>query len=261
MTSYQIGAQLYSVRDMTQTYDGLLSTLKALKFAGYNSAQLSGAGKDLTAEEIRRAYDLAEMTCPATHISFQQMEEDLDAVIQYHKTLNCPYPGIGGLPGEYRHSTEGYLEFTRRASAIAEKLENAGMHFIYHSHHFEFARLPDGRVGYDIMVENSSKAMQFELDCFWAQAGGQNVIETIKRLEGRMDVIHFKDMEVGSFQGFKMCPIGDGSMDYKAIMAAAESIGVKHAFVEQDNAVEYTTGSIECMVRSASWLKANGGRL
>ncbi len=44
MTSFLIGAQLYSMRDRTQTPEALLETLKALKAAGYTSVQLSGQG-------------------------------------------------------------------------------------------------------------------------------------------------------------------------------------------------------------------------
>jgi len=44
-------------------------------------------------------------------------------------------------------------------------------------------------------------------------------------------------------------------------MAAAEEIGVKYAYVEQDNAVDAECGSVNCLVRSAQWLKANGARL
>ena len=44
MTSFLIGAQLFSMRDRTQTPEDLLATLKALKAVGYNSVQLSGQG-------------------------------------------------------------------------------------------------------------------------------------------------------------------------------------------------------------------------
>ena len=261
MTSYQVGAQMYSVRDRCQTYEGLLAALKELKAGGYNTCQISGVGKDISAEEIRRACDLAEVTCTSTHIGFEEMEQDIEGVIRRHEIMGCKYPGIGGLPAQYRESSEGYLEFAKRATAVAEKLEKAGMHFIYHSHHFEFKRLPDGKVGYDVLVENSSNALQMELDCFWAQVGGQNVLETIRRLKGRMEVIHFKDLQICDYPNIAMTSIGDGAMDYKAIMAAAEEIGVKYAYVEQDNAVDAEGGSVNCLVRSAQWLKANGARL
>ena len=260
MTNFVIGAQMYSVRDRCTNYEDMLACMKELKAGGYNVCQLSGQSRDLTPDQLHALCEESGLKCGATHVSFEQMEEDLDKVIAMHKTLGCVYPGIGGLPAKYRDSAEGFAEFARRAGVIAEKLLDHGMHFIYHAHHCEFKRLENGRFGYDVMLENSPAALQYELDCFWAQVGGQNVTDRIRSLKGRMDVIHFKDMDVGSWDGFHMCPIGDGSMDYLSIMAASDEIGVKYAFVEQDNAPESECGSAACLLRSLEYLKANGGR-
>lgn len=258
MTSYQIGAQMYSVRDMCQDYNTMLSAMKVLKDGGYNICQLSGFSKDLKPEQLKELCDESGLKCASTHISFADMEQNLDEVIRMHKLLDCEYPGIGGMPTEFRGSEEGFAAFAKRAGEIAKKLEAEGLHFIYHSHHFEFERLKSGRFGYDILLENSPKELQFELDVFWAQAGGQNVLEWIKKLEGRMDVIHFKDMGIG-FKGMPIVPIGEGSMDFASIMKAAEDIGVKYAFIEQDTAPEYPCGSIACMMRSKNALEKLGG--
>ena len=260
MTNYQIGAQMYSVRDRCRQYDDMLACMKELKAGGYNVCQLSGQSPDLTPDQLYALCEESGLACGATHVSFEQMEEDLDSVIAMHKKLRCAYPGIGGLPGKYRDSAEGFAEFARKAGVIAEKLLDHGMHFIYHSHHFEFRRLETGEFGFDVMLKNAPAALQFELDCFWAQVGGQNVVDRIRSLKGRMDVIHFKDMDVGSWQGFHMSPIGDGSMDYESIMAASDEIGVKYAFVEQDNAPESEIGSVASLLRSHDWLLAHGGR-
>lgn len=259
MTSYQIGAQMYSLRDLCQNPTSMLSAMKVLKEGGYNICQLSGFSKDFTPEQLKEMCDISGLKSPSTHISFQQMEENLDEVIRFHKILECPYPGIGGMPTEFRGSVDGFRSFAKRAGEIAKRLEQEGMTFIYHSHHFEFQRLEDGRFGYDILLEESPKQLQFELDVFWAQAGGQNVLEWIKKLEGRMDVIHFKDMGIGG-NGMPIVPIGEGSMDFASIMDAAEKIGVKYAFIEQDTAPEYPCGSVACMMRSKKALEKLGGR-
>ena len=122
MTNYTIGAQMYSCRTLTQDEAGLLSTMKALKEMGYTQLQYSGAGKDIPAEAFAEYLKETGTLCGSTHISFQEMEEDLDKVIRNHKLWNCAYPGIGGLPGEYRESKEGFITFAKKADAIAERL-------------------------------------------------------------------------------------------------------------------------------------------
>ncbi len=254
MTNYTIGAQMYSVRTLTQDEAGLLSTMKALKEMGYTQLQYSGAGKDIPAEAFAEYLQETNTLCGSTHISFQEMEEDLDKVIKNHKLWNCAYPGIGGLPGEYRESKEGYLEFARKADAIAEKLEGEGMHFVYHNHAFEFMKF-DGVPALQILMENT-KFMQFELDLFWVQAGGGSPLDWIKKVEGRMDVVHFKEM-TGALKPVMMAPIGEGNMNWPVLMKACEDIGVKLAFVEQDNAVD--TDPLGCMKTSHDNLVKMGG--
>lgn len=255
MTSYQIGAQMYSVRTLTQDTQGLLTTMQALKDVGYNSLQYSGAGKDIPAEDFAAYLKKTGTQCHSTHISFAEMEEDLATVIRNHKLWNCAYPGIGGLPGEYRESKESYLAFAKKADAIAQKLEDEGMHFVYHNHAFEFMKF-GGVPALQILLENT-KYLQFELDLFWVQAGGADPLEWIEKVAGRMDVVHFKEM-TGATKPVMMAPIGEGNMNWPKLMQACEAIGVKHAFVEQDNAVE--TDPLGCMRTSHDNLVKMGGR-
>ncbi len=260
MTNFQIGAQMYSVRNHCQEAGEMLTTLKVLKAMGYNTCQLSGQNRDIPAEQLRDMLDESGMTWSCTHISFQEMEEDIDKVIRDHKLLGCEYPGIGGLPGEYRSSPEGFIEFSKRASKVAEKFADNGLHFIYHNHAFEFARFEScGKSGIELLFDNCSPAVQFELDVFWVQMGGANPLDWIEKVRGRMEVVHFKDMNGNpENKGGIICPIGKGNLNWPAIMAACDDIGVKYAMIEQDNAV--AQGSLDCMLFSLNTLKNLGGR-
>ena len=255
MTNYQIGTQMYSVRTLTQDKTGLLNTLKALKEMGYTLVQYSGAGKDIPPEAFAEYLQETGTVCGSTHISFEEMEQNLDKVIANHKLWNCAYPGIGGLPGAYRNSKEGFLTFAKKADTIAERLAGEGMTFVYHNHAFEFVKY-DGVPALQILMDNT-KFMQFELDLFWVQAGGGSPLDWIKKVQGRMDVVHFKEM-TGSLTPVMMAPIGEGNMNWPDLMKACDEIGVKYAFVEQDNAVD--TDPLACMKTSHDNLVKLGGR-
>jgi len=258
MTKFQVGAQMYSVRDHTGDAKSLREALKTIKAIGYNTCQLSGQGKDIAPELIRDFLQEAGVTCCATHVSFEAMESDFDALVRTHKLWNCAYPGIGGLPGVYREAgSAGYIEFAKRASAIADKFLDHGMYFIYHNHAFELERFDDGKTGLDLLMEHSSKALQFELDLFWVQAGGANPVDWVHKVAGRMDVVHFKEMN-GSTKPPLMAPIGVGNMDWPAIFKACDEIGVKYALIEQDNAVD--SDSFGCMEISYKNLVKLGAR-
>ena len=252
MTKFITGAQMYSVRTLTQTEDSLRSALEAIKDMGYNAVQLSGQGRDIPMERIADMLRELKLDCGATHISFADFEDDLDAVIKRHRLWNCAYPGLGAMPPQYAESADGLRAFAQKINPIAEKLLDHGLHFIYHNHAFEFARF-DGACGMDILMDAFSPAVQFEIDVYWVQAGGGDPLEWIRKVAGRMDVVHFKEM-VGQLPTkesptmTRMAPVGEGNLHWPAIMAACDEIGVKYAFVEQDNAVE--TDPLGCMKTS-----------
>ena len=113
------------------------------------------------------------------------------------------------------------------------------------------------------LLDEFCPAMQFEVDVYWVQAGGGEPVEWVKKVGGRMDVVHFKEM-AGQLPGeqdhsmTKMAPVGEGNLNWPAIMAACDAIGVKYAFVEQDNAVD--TDPLGCMKTSHDNLVRLGAR-
>lgn len=255
------GAQMYSVRTRTQTADDLDATLGALAKMGYTAVQLSGQNPDLDPAMVKDLLDKHGLICPATHISFKEMEESLPQVIARHRLWNCAYPGIGSMPREYAKDAEGYRTFAKKANEIGKKLKDEGLTFIYHNHAFEFAKF-DGVTGLDILFD-LFRDVQFEIDVYWVQSGGADPVEWIRKVAGRMDVVHFKEMagkrpDEKDRSMTEMVPIGEGNMNWKKIMTACDETGVKYAFIEQDNAVE--TDPLDCMRRSYENLCRAGGR-
>lgn len=260
MTTFQIGAQMFSMRDRTQTAEAMRRTLCEVKKMGYNLVQLSGHNQQIDPAEIADMLRENELTCGSTHFSFEAMEQDPARIAQIHHLWNCSYPGIGSMPAEFHGSREGYLEFARRVSAVADCLAEDGLHLVYHNHAFEFAKF-GGVTGLELLMEHASPNLQFEVDTYWVQSGGGDPVDWIHRVAGRMDVVHFKEMvgcEPTGGTMTRMAPVGEGNLNWPKIFAACEEIGVKYAFVEQDNAVD--TDSCACMKLSHDNLVKLGGR-
>lgn len=229
----KVAAQLYTLRDYLKTPTDIANTLKRVKEIGYNAVQVSGMGP-IGHAELKELADREGLEICATHISYADLVHRIDAVIEQHQLWDCKYVGIGGLPNEYRGSGEGYAVFAKEASEIGKKLQEAGLTFIYHNHDFEFAKF-DGKTGMDILFDNSDRlAFHFELDVYWAQAGGADPIEWIRKFDGRMKVVHLKDMIVTHDREQRVAEIGEGNMNFAGILAACREIGVEWGAVEQD---------------------------
>lgn len=253
MQSFRFGAQLYTVRDRCQTPEDFKKAMKQVADIGYKGVQVSGVGP-MDPQFIRDCCDDNGLEIVCTHISFDEMLKDLDAVIQKHKTYGCAYPGIGSMPREYlEDGVPGIRRFIAKVNDVARRLEAEGMSFLYHNHAFEFQRVENWLV-IQLLMEECIEAVQFELDTYWVQAGGAN---PVKYLYGRSaDVIHFKDM-IGSPKNTSLITtVGSGNLDWEEIIKACRATRVRWAMVEQDNAVE--GDSIACLANAFDFLIGMG---
>ena len=83
-------------------------------------------------------------------------------------------------------------------------------------------------------IYNNAPALAAEIDTFWIQAGGQNPVEWIKRFPNKQPLLHLK--EFGIINGErKMLAVGNGNLDWKAIIDAGKACGVEYYIVEQDD--------------------------
>lgn len=227
-----IAVQLYTLRDYCQTEADLEQTLRKVKEIGYQAVQVSGVGP-IAPDKVKQFADAAGLRICATHVSFDSLLNDFDHTVQKHKLWNCPYVGLGSVPEEYRTSAEGYEAFARKASEIGIRLKEHDLQFVYHNHQFEYQKY-DGRTGMDILREESDpSAFGFELDTYWVHVGGVNPVEAIHQVKGRMKVIHLKDLEIIDHKQV-FAEIGEGNLNFKAIIEACRETGVEWYVVEQD---------------------------
>ena len=97
-------------------------------------------------------------------------------------------------------SAEGWRAAVANFGRWAEQLKAAGLGFAYHNHDFEFDPLPDGDgdTMFDILVkETDPNLVNFEVDVYWAAHGGLDPAHLLRELQGRIPLIHLKDMAAG----------------------------------------------------------------
>ncbi|WP_342566121.1 sugar phosphate isomerase/epimerase [Paenibacillus sp. FSL R7-0345] len=228
-----IAAQMYTLREFTKTPEGLREAFRKVKEIGYKAVQVSGIGP-IDPQLVKEYADENGLAICATHVPWNRMVNDLETLAAEHKLWNCKYIGLGSLPAEYQTSQEGYRSFVRQATDIARTLkEKHGLQFIYHNHDFEFERF-DGVTGMDVLInESDAEVLGFELDLYWVQAGGGSPVNWVRKVEGRMQVVHLKDMAIVERKP-TFAEIGEGNMNYPDIIEACRETGVEWYVVEQD---------------------------
>jgi sugar phosphate isomerase/epimerase len=231
MPDTTLAAQLYTLRDYLKTPDDIARTLPKVAALGYQAVQLSALGP-IDTRALKQVLDDAGLTVCATHVGFERLRDDLDAVAEEHRILGCRYAAIGGLPQAYR-TAEGYHRFAREASEVARRMKKQGLTFGYHNHSFELEKF-DGRTGLEILYgESDPEAFTAEIDSYWIQHGGGDPAAWIRRVAGRSPLVHLKDMTMrGSEQ--LMAEVGEGNLNWPAILDACREAGVEWHIVEQD---------------------------
>ena len=228
----KLGAQFYSIRNMTTTPEDLRESFKAMRNIGYEIAQMSG----ICSIEPERLRSYSEEFClpiTCTHSSFDRLISDTDKLIREHIIYGCPTIGLGGMPEEYRDSLDGIREFIKVLKTPVEKINAAGLDFAYHNHAFEFDRV-SGVLPYDVLIEEFP-ALNFILDTYWIKYAGYDYLGYIEKIgAGRLKNVHLKDM-LTEPKG-EICYCGEGVIDFAPVVALCDKLGIQNALVEQDNA-------------------------
>lgn len=280
LAKIKIGVQAMMLKEKFEEI-GTFETLKQVSELGYNAVEISQV--PMTPEnvaEIKKAKDelgmeIASLSCVVSNEGSggnDDLETKFDKIVEDCKTLEVDLLRIGMLPFNNMRNLDTVLEFTREANEYAKRLKEHGINLYYHNHHVEFRKY-DGKFMLDIIAEECPD-LGFELDLHWVQRGGANPIDLIEQYADRTELIHLKDYRVGEIPAeafealeegdiakfypqfvniIEFAELGQGSMDYKAIMEAAiEAGGVRYALVEQD--MLYGRDPLDCLADSRDHL-------
>ncbi len=228
----KLAVQLHTVKPFMQTEKDVEESFKKIKALGYDQAQT--AKMFIPYETFGELADKAGIEIIGTHDDFELMCTDFDAALERHKALGTYNMGLGAK--KFKEDLPELLEFTKKANMVGEKLKPYGGKFTYHNHHFDFLKLKDGRLILDALLENmNSDTTSIVLDTYWVQYSGGDVAHWIKKLKGRIDILHLKDMIVGEEDLLPhFAEVGNGNLNWDSIIEAATESGVKYFAVEQD---------------------------
>ncbi len=231
----KVGIQTFTIRDYCKTIEDIDKTLAELSSWGVKDIQISGIGK-VDWKELADTVKKYNMEVCVTHTPFERMMKETDAVIDEHINLGCDCLGIGAMPGEYERTEEGVDKFIADLIPVAKRMRERGVHLAYHNHDFDL-KLYGGKSILDRMLELDSDLLWFIPDVAWLHIAGENPAEYLKKMQGRVKVLHFKDYNPveGQEHPWAFTELGKGVVDLKACYQTAKKMGIPYIMFEQDN--------------------------
>jgi len=254
MSNGKLALQLYTLRDHLRTSEDIEVTLKRVKEIGYNAVECAGlAVSDETAARMMSDVGLEVM---GVHTGFEQIRDEPDAIIARQRLWGSSHVIVPVMPAEYHGSAESIARFARELSEAAKPMAQAGLCVSYHNHSFEFGKY-DGKVALDILAgESDPELVCFEVDTYWVQHGGGEPAAWIRKLAGRVKLVHLKDMAIATegegVVGKQLyAEVGEGNLNWPAILDACREVGAEWYVVEQDTCQRDPFESVAISLKNA----------
>ena len=250
----QVAAQLYTVREHCKTAADLAVSLQKVAGIGYPAVQLSGLGP-IPDEEVVALCRQHKLTICATHEKGDWILDKPQEVVAKLKKLGCrhtayPYPG-----GVKFDTLDDVKALAGKLNAAGKVLAEAGLCLSYHNHHIEFRKVAGKTVLEWIYELTDARYLQGEPDTYWVQTGGGEPTDWCNRLKGRLPLLHLKDYIVlPPDNKTTMAEIGNGNLNWKSIVKAADAAGCEWFIVEQDTCPGDPFASLK---QSFDYIKAN----
>ncbi len=271
----KIGVQAMMLKKEFEV-DGAFAALKRLSDLGFNAVEISQISmSDSNVGEIDRARVELGMEVAALSANLDAgggapgdtLTDNFDKIVADCKLLDCQMVRMGMMPVPAMASQQALLDFCSRSNEMASRLAEVGIGLYYHNHHVEFAKY-DGKYILDIIREKAP-LMGFELDVHWIHRGGKDPVSILKDYAGSVDLVHLKDYRIGhlpkyavqsrlegdneafkaAFQGVvQFAEVGEGNLDFPAIIEQSLSSGAKYLLIEQDD--QYGRTPFDCLATS-----------
>ena len=246
-----LGLQMYSLRFHSPS--NAVGKLDKAKELGFRTIE-GGAPNGMTAESYLKLLDERGLKIVSTGSDFESLRRDPDRIVAQAKKLGAKFVMCAWIPHPKNQFSE---KEAREAIGVfnkaGEKFRAADITFTYHCHGYEFQPYGDGTLFELIVKETKPEWVSFELDVFWAAQGGADPAKLIEKHGSRFKLMHVKDLRkgaainaTGAAPDEDSVPVGEGSIDWIAVLRAAEKAGVEHYFIEDEakNAVDQIPRSL-----------------
>ncbi len=234
-----IGFQSFVLRK--EISEDISGTLKKMAGYGYQHVEMcspSGYQKfafaplaKYSGQELKKIIVDSGLECESCHFTLPEMRTNLDERLDFAKQMGLKYFVCSG--GLASATLDEIKAKCAEMNQIGEKITKAGFITGYHNHNVEFEKSFDGKVMYDVLMEELDPdfvKMQFQVA---VATLGYKAADYFRKYPGRFISAHLQDYNPNDYK--KEVVLGQGIVDWKDFFAASKKGGVKVVYVEMES--------------------------
>lgn len=245
----QIGLQTFTIKNDLKSRASIQVAFDKIKKMGINSIEFARISFDKnTVKEVNDICTDLDIKIRASQLKLKRIRTDLNFTLKTHQMWNCKLMAVSVIPLPYLlKGIDGFKRLANELNNLGQKAKQEGIQLLFHHHHFEFAsylfRSGVRVTGFDILNNLLNfEDVKFALDTYWIQRGGYDPVNYIKKMSGKVKVVHLRDyyLKPGLISpSVSDTPLGEGTLNFKEIILAAETAGVEQLSIEQASSNPY----------------------
>jgi sugar phosphate isomerase/epimerase len=264
LAKYRMGLQLFTIRGpMAKDPKATLRQVSAL---GFQDTETYGFDPDkvgyygFSAADFKKILEDNGLTTTSGHYDFakyfnssdDELKRYVDQCIEGAHAVGQPYITWPWLD-ENSRSIDSFRLLTKKLNMMGEQIRKAGLTLAYHNHNFEFTD-HDGHNGYEVVMnETDPDLVKLQIDLYWAMHSSKlTPHELFMKQPGRFVMWHVKDMDKKTRD---YTELGNGSIDYTAILPDAKLAGMQYYYLEQGG--NFAKDPMTSISESANFWKKN----
>ncbi|HEV2234323.1 MAG TPA: TIM barrel protein [Terriglobia bacterium] len=233
-----IGCQTWPVRAMiAKDFPGTIKQLAAAGFqtielcspVGYANSGFAGLAQYKGAE-LRKMLGNLGVKCISSHFDIKELRENQADRIAWAKDVGLTQMMVPSLNGPRNPTMDDVKRAADEYNKMGERAAQAGIQQGLHNEGFELT-LVDGKRTYDLLLgllDPKLVKFQFQISTI---SSGYDAAEYFTKYPGRFLSMHVQGWSAKTKQ---IMAVGQDTLDWKKIFAAAKTGGVKNYFVEMD---------------------------
>jgi len=276
-----LGLQLMMLRDQINE-KGMYEVLRQVRDLDIDAVEVSQVEMtdELVDDLVRGKADFGVETA-AMSASIEPggngfaLSTEFDRAVEACTKTGSRYLRIGMMPFSAMTTKEACEAWAASVEPYAARLAEQGVTLCYHNHHVDLIQF-DGERIFDI-VRRVAPSLLFEVDLHWVQRGGMAPLDMLEAYTGACKLIHVKDFRIAPFPQdvldrqaemdrsefmaaftnlTQFAEVGQGNMNWPALLPAAEKAGAEYFLIEQDDT--YGRDPIDCIRESREYLTSIG---